>query len=353
MKASHSDPGFIQRKEEHIQFSLLPEAQSDLGTGLDQIELIHDSLPDLNLNEISIESEFMDETLSTPFFVSGMTAGHENAQLINERIAFMASERGWIMGLGSQRRELDENFDDQGLQGLSVRYPQLRLISNIGISQLIELYEKNDFSPLLKLLEKTHSILLAIHLNPIQEAIQTEGTPRFKGGWKALRKWLEISPVPVVVKETGSGMSESTLLRLSELNLFAVDVSGMGGTHWGRIEGLRAKEDSPARRYGKTFENWGISTAESLHHARKIFKGSKTEIWSSGGIRNGLDAAKSLALGAKRVGFAKPILEQAVKGEAFLMEWAEGVEKELKIALFCTNSRNLGSMGLSKLKGVE
>ena len=347
------DPLFIQRKEDHLHFSLNPEAQAVVHAQFERVELIHDSLPELNLSEVSIRSNFLDEEIATPFFVSGMTAGHEHATVINDRIAAMAAERGWLMGVGSQRRELDSAYQDHALQKISARFPKLKLISNLGITQLIELHQRNEFSQLKKLIENTGSVLIAIHLNPLQEAIQAEGTPQFSGGYEALKAWRLVSPVPVIVKETGSGMSESTLLKLKNLNLFAVDISGMGGTHWGRVEGLRANENSAASRFGKTFSDWGSSTLESLLNAEQIFKGSSTEVWASGGVRSGLDAAKAIALGAHRVGFAQPVLVAALDGEEQLMSWASLVEQELKIAMFCTSSKNIAELNSQKVKGLR
>lgn len=344
---------FIQRKQDHLQYSLSSESQTDQASGLDRVDLVHHSMPDLNLEEISIHTSLMESELKTPFFICGMTAGHDQADLINERIAAMASERGWLMGVGSQRRELQSDYQDVALHDLLRRFPRLKLISNLGLAQLIELHQKNEFSTLQRLVEQTRSVLIAIHLNPLQEAIQAEGTPRFKGGFEALKAWTKISPVPVVVKETGSGMSGSVIEKLNELNLFAIDVSGLGGTHWGRVEGLRANSESSARRYGKTFMNWGISTVDSIQEASKILKKSKTEIWASGGIRSGLDAAKVLALGAKRVGFAQPVLTAALKSQAELDLWAAQVEHELKIAMFCTNSGDLSELNSFKWKGSK
>jgi len=344
---------FIQRKEEHLHFSLNPESQAAVSTQFDRIELLHDSLPELNLNEVSIQSDFLDEVIATPFFVSGMTAGHEHANLVNDRIAAMASARGWIMGVGSQRRELEANYQDQVLRKYATQFPKLKLVSNLGLAQLIELHQTKQFFRLQKLIENTGSVLIAIHLNPLQEAIQTEGTPQFRGGLEALQAWKAISPVPVVVKETGSGMSESTLLKVKKLNLFAVDVSGLGGTHWGRVEGLRAKETSPTARYGKIFGNWGVSTLESLLHAEQILNGSSCEVWASGGIRSGLDAAKAIALGAKRVGLAQPVLKAAMQSEEALMGFAAQIEQELKIAMFCTGAGNLSELNSQKIKGFR
>ncbi|MGZ3712354.1 MAG: alpha-hydroxy-acid oxidizing protein, partial [Bdellovibrionota bacterium] len=170
-------------------------------------------------------------------------------------------------------------------------------------------------------------------------ALQPEGTPNFKGGLKALEKLCKSSQVPVILKETGCGFSSATLTRLKGIGLSVIDLSGYGGTHWGRIEGGRAPEASAQRQAAHTFAGWGESTVDSLHNAMRQKIPAKLEIWASGGIRSGLEAAKAIALGARKVGFAKPALEKALLGEAELEAWMKAMEFELKIALFCTGSR--------------
>jgi len=343
---------FISRKNDHIHLSLDPENEASGLTGLDQVQLLHDSLPDLNLNEVSIETSFLDRPLATPFFISGMTAGHENAQKINLTLGALAANRGWLMGVGSQRRELEnKNYSDASIFELSKRYSSLKLIANFGIAQVIEANQNGTLARINEIANQMNAVLIAIHLNPLQEAIQAEGTPNFKGSWDALQKLSEISSIPIIVKETGSGMSEVALEKLSRLKLFAVDVSGLGGTHWGRIEGKRASANSVSSVMGGTFKNWGISTVESVLHAEQTLR-SPTEVWASGGVRSGLDAAKLIALGAKRIGFAKPALAAALAGEKSLELWMQIIEQELKVALFCTNTKDVGSLNSNSLRGV-
>jgi isopentenyl-diphosphate delta-isomerase len=190
----------------------------------------------------------------------------------------------------------------------------------------------------LKLVENLSAGALFIHANAMQEALQPEGTPEFRGALKALEKLCRKSPVPVVLKETGCGFSLATIQRVKNIGLAALDVSGYGGTHWGRIEGGRAEKQSLQAQGALTFAGWGESTVDSLANAVRA-KG-KLEIWASGGIRSGLDAAKALALGARRVGFAKPALEAALLGEEALGQWMSQMEFELKVALFCTGSES-------------
>ncbi|NDF14041.1 type 2 isopentenyl-diphosphate Delta-isomerase [bacterium] len=258
-------------------------------------------------------------------------------------------ERGF--GVGSQRRELERSFEDLPLRELRRRHPSLPLISNLGVSQLASVSRNKDWNRLRALLEETGASSLAIHLNPLQEAIQTEGTPQFKGALLALEECIEQLSLPLILKETGSGMSRRFLDRIARLPLHAVDVSGLGGTHWGRIEGMRAAEGEFAARYGRTFKHWGIPTPDSIVNARNAFFGRPVRVWASGGIRSGLDAAKCLALGASAVGFARPALEAAIEGEKALHHWMEVVEGELRIAMFCTNSGTLRELDASKIEG--
>jgi isopentenyl-diphosphate delta-isomerase len=344
---------FIHRKIDHLRIALKEESQATLRAEWSKIELAHDSLPDLNLADIKLTSLFLDHPVATPFFVAGMTAGHPDADQINDRLASVCAERGWIFGLGSQRRELDSEFSDHLSHELMKRYPDLKLVSNLGIAQLIEIYSRNDWNRLQEVLSRTGSAVIAIHLNPLQEAVQEEGTPRFKGGLQALEALKAKLSVPFLLKETGSGMSTAFLKRVQALDPFAVDVSGLGGTHWGRVEGLRAKDQSISQDLGETFKDWGVGTLTSVLNAAEVFRNSKTEIWASGGVRNGLDAAKCMALGAKRVGFAKPALQAAMLGRDQLKTFMETRETELRTALFCTNSENLSALNASKVEAMR
>ncbi len=338
------DQSFISRKADHIRVALLPESEARGLHAFDEVTLIHDSLPDLNLSDVDISSTAFGSPIATPFFVAGMTAGHSDAELINQRLAQCAARRGWVFGVGSQRRELDTSYEDSSLQSLKKMNPELKLVSNLGIAQLIELNDSNQWEKLIRLLENSQADALAIHLNPIQEAVQLEGTPNFKGAYLALEVLCEKINLPIVLKETGSGMSSEFLSRVSRLKIAGVDVSGLGGTHWGRVEGLRAPENSKAARLGETFKHWGVSTVDSILNAKSAFDGTPKQIWASGGVRTGLDAAKCVAIGASRVGFAKPALEAALKGEAEILNWMDTIETELRIALFCTNSKNISEL---------
>jgi isopentenyl-diphosphate Delta-isomerase len=325
---------FEVRKREHIQHSLDSAHQAEGLNGLDQVHLIHDALPNINFDEIELTTSCLGHTLSTPFYIAGMTAGHDDAFALNRTFALACQQRGWAMGVGSQRRDLEASSHNSLDQWKKLReeVPHLILFANIGISQLIEA----KLSLVRQLVKELGAQALVVHVNALQEAIQIEGTPRFKGSWIALKELCENSEFPVVLKETGCGFSRRTLDRVAPLGLAAIDISGLGGTHWGRIEGARAAPDSIRAQAALTFANWGESTAQSVRDAVKALP--KSEIWASGGVRSGLDAAKLIALGAHRVGYAKPALQAALRGAQALLHWMELQEFELKVGLFCTGS---------------
>ena len=328
---------FEERKLDHIRHSLDGAHQAVGMSGLESIYLVHEALPDLDFEDVQLGRSCLGFSLKTPYYVAGMTAGHEKAFQLNRTLAIACQKRGWAMGVGSQRRDLElkKGSTLDAWKELRDEVPELFLIANLGMSQVIHAKPQD----ICRVVEGLRAQALVIHLNALQEVMQPEGTPQFRGSWEAIARLIEELPFPVLLKETGCGFSESTLRRLAGLKLGAIDVSGLGGTHWGRIEGARAAPGSVHAESAKTFAQWGESTVESVQSAAKVLPAS-IEIWASGGVRSGLDAAKLIALGAHRVGFAKPALEAALLGVESLHAWMEAREYELKTALFCTGSAN-------------
>lgn len=326
---------FEQRKKDHIRLSLDPAHQSESSTGLERVQLIHEAFPELDFDDIQIAQKTLNLEMATPFLVSSMTAGHEKAPELNRLMARKCEEHGWLMGVGSQRRELSDEEARREWSAVRKEAPGVKLLGNIGLAELISAGPEM----IVDLALGMQAVAMIVHTNPLQECIQPEGGPKFKGGLEAVRTLTEKLPIPVVVKETGCGMSAKSLLKLNETGVAAVDVSGKGGTHWGRIEGSRCEEGSIKQEISKTFANWGITTVASLVAGVEIKP--KYELWGSGGVRTGLDAAKLLAMGATVVGMAQPILEAAVLGEEALEKKMSQFELELKTSLFCTGSQNI------------
>jgi len=318
---------------------------SGLG-GLDRVRLRHEALPELDFADIRLNAPCLGNPLATPFFVSGMTAGHAEAGRLNARLALACEGRGWAMGVGSQRRDLELGASPDLWASLRRAHPRLFLLANLGVSQAISA----DLSSVRRLVEGLGAQALVLHANALQEALQPEGTPRFRGGLEAVSRLVRGLSVPVVLKETGCGFSSLTLKRIAETGVGAVDVSGLGGTHWGRIEGARAGGADPIREgAAETFAEWGIPTAQSVLEAGATLPAG-VEVWGSGGVRSGLDAAKLIALGAHRVGYAQPAMRAALEGDEALDSWMERMEFELRLALFCTGS--LGPEALRLKEGV-
>jgi len=343
---------FENRKKDHIKWSLSSESQVDLSLS-SVLSLNHYPFPDLNFEEIELKSTSRVFPDAKPLMVSSMTGGHDQAFQINKELMKACGNKKWIFAMGSLRRELEEIVhNDEEQKRLSewellVKESNCVSVGNLGLAQVI-LHSVDAIKELCKRLKLSG---LYIHLNPLQEVMQAEGTPQFRGGLTSLKKLSDSLDIPVFLKETGSGFSKKSFEDLKDLNIKAIDVAGLGGTHWGRIEGLRSVDQKSIRAVAsKTFRNWGVTTYDSLLNFGDTLKNSEVEAWSSGGLRNGLDAAISFALGAKVCGFAKPFLEAALVSQNEIEEKMTLIEFELKTALFCTNSSCI--MELQTQEGV-
>lgn len=331
---------FEQRKQDHIKLSLMPENQTQELSGFEQVQLRHEALPDFDFTDIDISSSRLGKAVKTPFFVSSMTAGHQHAADINRHLIEACAQSGWAMGVGSQRRELTDPNAAFEWRQLRADFPQVSLYSNIGIAQLIV----SPVAEIKRLTDALQAEAIFVHCNPLQECMQPEGDTSYKGCWTALEQLVKTLGLPVIIKETGCGFSAKTMQRLNDLGIAALDVSGLGGTHWGRIEGHRAIHDPVRYQAAITFRNWGINTVQAVTQAASL--NPQFEIWGSGGVLHGLNAAKLIALGAKAVGFAKPMLEVALQSAEQVNLRMATIEYELKTAMFCT-----GSQVLDDLKG--
>ncbi len=343
---------FEQRKKDHIRIALDPQSQARGLSGLDRVRLIHEALPEINFSQVKISTQFLNQKLRSPIFISSMTAGHEQAGLINLKLARAAARHGWMMGVGSQRKELTSSEATQEWkkirQEMSLESHRAVMIGNLGLTQVIQ----TPVSQIQKLVDSLEASALFVHTNPLQEALQKEGTPHFQNGLKALENLCKEIEIPVILKEVGCGFSQSTFSKIRGIGLYGVDVAGLGGTHWGRIEGLRNSEDKLLFEAAKTFENWGISTVESLLMAREM--SPDYCLWASGGVRSGLDVAKLLALGAEKVGVAQPILVAALSSTKIGDDEAldlvmQRLELELQIAMFCTGCDHLEQLSSKKV----
>jgi isopentenyl-diphosphate delta-isomerase len=319
------------RKKDHVELVLKEGAQYGKTNGLERHEFLHNALPELDFNAIDLSSLFLGKELEMPLMITGMTGGYKDAEEINKDLAQAAEKHGLMFGLGSQRAMLEQPELKKTYYVRDVA-PKVFLVSNIGAYQL----KKYATDQIAKLVSDTEADVLAIHLNPLQEIIQPEGDRDFSNILEVIGKVCEKVSEPVIVKETGAGISAETAFKLKQVGVKAIDVSGAGGTSWSAVEYLRG---------GKVpgFEDWGIPTAEAV----KMCKGILPLI-ASGGVRNGIEAAKCLALGADVAGAAYPFLKAQREGrlDEELAIW----EQQLKICAFLTGSKTLADLKKARLR---
>lgn len=320
------------RKADHLRICLEEDVQFRHNTnGLERYRLQHCSLPELNYDELDLRTTFLDKPLGAPLLISSMTGGTEEAKVINQRLAIAAQTHGLAMGVGSQRVAIEQ---PEVAATFAVRSlaPDILLFANLGAVQLNYTYGLEQCQRAVDLLEADALIL---HLNPLQECIQPRGDRNFRGLLAKIAALCRQLPVPVIAKEVGNGISRSVAQQLLEAGVAAIDVAGAGGTSWAKVESERA-DDARQRQLGSTFADWGLPTAECLVDIRSLYP--DVPLIASGGLRNGLEAAKAIALGADLVGFAFPFLRAASESPAALEELVQVLQDELKTALFCTGN---------------
>lgn len=317
------------RKADHIRICLDEDVQFRQTTGFERYRFTHCCLPELDWDDIDLSTSFLGKSLRSPLLISSMTGGTEQARQINYRLAATAQQFGLAMGVGSQRvavenPEVISTFDVRAIA------PDIVLLANLGAVQLNYTYGLNECQ---KVVDWLQADALVLHLNPLQESVQTSGDTNFRDLLPKIKRLCQHLPVPVIAKEVGNGISGAMAARLLEAGVSAIDVAGAGGTSWARVESERAR-DAQQRRLGATFANWGIPTAECVLQVRRV--APEVPLIASGGLRNGLDAAVAIALGADVAGMAYPFLKAASISETALVELVDTLNAELTTALFCT-----------------
>jgi isopentenyl-diphosphate Delta-isomerase len=330
-------PGTQQRKADHIRICLEEDVQFRTTSGLEKYRFTHCCLPEMDYGDLKLQQTFLGKTLGAPILISSMTGGTPQAQLINQRLARAAQTYGFAMGVGSQRVAIEQQATASTFQVRDLA-PDILLFANLGAVQLNYGYGLDQCRKAIDLLQADALIL---HINPLQECIQPRGDRNFNDLLKTIGQLCNQLEVPVIAKEVGNGISAAMAQRLIECGVGAIDVAGAGGTSWSLVEGARA--DNPLQRQlGKTFADWGIPTAECLEQIRQI--APEIPLIASGGLRNGLDVAKAIGLGADLAGLALPFLTAAADSDAAVTALADLLLAELKTALFCSGSPDLISL---------
>lgn len=331
------------RKIEHLLLCVEKDVEAHKthqglrASGLDDIYLVHNCLPDIDKKALDLETEFLGRKLRAPLLIASMTGGHPDTKAVNAALAGAAEELGIGIGVGSQRAAIEDPGLEDSFRIVRDRAPNAFIYGNVGAAQLNEF----GIEGIERAVEMIGADAMAIHLNFLQEAIQPEGNIDAKGCLAAIKNICSELSVPVIVKETGAGISHSQAVAICEAGAAAIDVGGLGGTSWAGVETYRAQKrgDMLSDHIGRQFWNWGIPTAVSI-----VESSITVPVIATGGIRSGIDIAKSLALGASLCGVALPLVAPALKGNKDVVDKLTLVIEELKAAMFlcgCSNVEEL------------
>lgn len=337
------------RKYDHIRISLEENVNADHNYW-DDIQLIHNALPELNKEDIDLSTNLFRKKIGSPVVIAGMTGGYDKAKEINENLAAAAEKYQIGMGVGSQRAAL-ENPDLRDTYSVVKNFDIPLRFANIGASQIVMWGHEKTLEYANQMIDMIDADVFAICLNFLQEVIQSEGESNAKGCLNAIKNLADDLDKPVIVKESGAGISFDVAKRLSDTKIAGIDVGGLGGTSFAAIEHHRAKEKNDAlhARGGKTFWNWGIPTPTSILNAGEATKW-EIPIISTGGMRNGLDAAKAISLGAKAAGIAKTFLEPAIKDKKTTLFEIEAFIKEIRATMFLIGAQNIDELSDSEVE---
>ena len=330
------------RKADHIRINLDEDVRSGLTSGLERYHFVHQALPELNLEDVELNLKLFGRELQAPILISSMTGGTDQAGKINRVLAEAAQETGIAMGLGSQRAAIE----NPGLSGtFQVRQfaPDVLLFANLGAVQLNYGYGIEQCQ---RAVDMIAADALILHLNPLQEAVQPEGDTRFAGLLNRIEAICQALPVPVIIKEVGWGFSELAARQLAAAGIAAIDVAGAGGTSWTQVEMHRAETQDQAS-LAAAFIDWGIPTAQAILNVRKV--APNLEVFASGGLRDGIDIAKCLALGASLGGLASPFLIAANQSLEKTIDTISLIRRQIAVAMFASGTANLEKLRQARL----
>ncbi len=322
----------ISRKLNHLKICLEKKVEVR-STGWENYSFVHNALPEIDFNKIDLSVNFLGKKLKAPILISSMTGGTKEAALINRNLAKAAQKAGVAMAVGSQRVAVENPRLAKTFQ-VRRSAPNIALLANLGAVQLNYGFGIRECRRAVKMIDADALIL---HLNPLQEAIQPEGNTNFSGLLTKIKKIAKNLTVPLVIKEVGGGISKNTAKKLLKAGVKITDVAGWGGTNWALIESLRRKDQLTSR----IFSQWGIPTSEAIKQCHQI---SGLTIIGSGGIRNGIEIAKALALGADLVGIALPLLEPATKSSTAVEKKLQAFIFQLKVTMFCLGAKKIKAL---------
>lgn len=329
------------RKSSHIKICLEKDVEAHtIKTGFDDIYLVHTSLPEINTVNIDLSTHFCGKKLSAPIVIEAMTGGTKQSKEINSLLAGAAESLGIAMGVGSQRVAIENPELTDTFKIVREKAPNAFLIANIGAAQLAKGFGLREVKIAIDMIEAD---ALAIHLNPLQEAVQPEGEANFAKVIEKIRELTNSIDIPIIAKETGAGISAEVAKNLESAGVKCIDVSGAGGTSWAAVEYYRATKARDAQRQSiaKAFWDWGIPTAVSIV---EVSKSTALPVIASGGVRTGMNVAKAIALGADLAGMSLPLLKPAFVGQEKILKTLKMLIEELKTTMFLSGAKSISDL---------
>jgi isopentenyl-diphosphate delta-isomerase len=334
------------RKSDHLEIVLTRDVQGLSSTGLEKVTFANVALPEIDYAEIDLSMEFLGRRIAAPILISSMTGGPRASEAINKAIAEAANSIGLPFGVGSQRIALESSTLNAGLdRALRKLAPRVPILSNVGAAQLVAWDDPVSYCA--RAVASIEADALIVHLNPLQEAVQEGGDRNWKGVLGALERVARSVSVPLIAKEVGAGISGSVARRLWNVGVRIIDVAGTGGTSWAQVEAECAISDKQ-RAVASAFRDWGIPTAQAIVEVRQACP--EATVIASGGIRSGIDIARSIRIGADLGAQAAGVLTHAIDAPAALVTHLETVIEQLKVTCFCTGSPNLAALRTAALQ---
>ncbi len=333
------------RKKQHIDLTLKADVRfKRKTTGLEELEFVHNALPELNLDDVTTSIRFLGKDLRLPLMVSCMTGGTKEAQAINRSLAAVCEETGIAMGVGSQRQAMENRTYHKTCSVVREVAKTIPVVGNIGAAEVARMKSPDDARRLVELISAD---AFTVHLNPLQEFLQPEGDTNFSGVLGGIAMLVKGLPVPVIVKEIGGGISAGVARRLLDVGVRYIDVAGAGGTSWAGIETLRSTD----RAFAESFWDWGIPTAIAVSEVAKLKSvAQRFTLIASGGILSGFDVAKCIALGADLAAAARPMITALhAGGRRELQRVIDSWARQLRGVMFLTGSKTVADLQLAQL----
>jgi isopentenyl-diphosphate delta-isomerase len=347
----------VSRKRDHVELCVGERvAFRGKTAGFERVEFMHNALPEVDFADISTATTFLGKSLSMPQMISCMTGGYAEAERLNRELAEVCETLRIAMGVGSQRQALESTAHHATFRAARQAAPTIPLVGNIGAAEVAQASVRAKLRLLVDLIEAD---ALTVHLNPLQELLQPEGTPTFRGVLAGIEDVVRTLGVPIIVKEVGAGISGAVAKRLLDVGVAVIDVAGAGGTSWAGVEILRAEQqpnhpsqasETLARTGQHEFWDWGLPTVECLRQIRPLKTLHTFTLVASGGVHSGIDAAKALALGADMAATARQMLQTLkeqgqIALETFLLSW----KHQLQSVMFLTGSANIQQLQTTEL----